>query len=238
MKKTLKFIGILLGTLIIVALLMARFYPLKTYKVEAEGWTPLIDEALALKHQPIIYTDEAYGMPESIRYRAAKNENGHTHIAYHIFWAGERNPHTGFYPFLNRWLYTGGLSLQKTMFGKGDIEVIEIVLDESGHVMACNYETAKAYDPSAFSVSHEWVQASGETYVKDMAFEVISWNHLFDLKSISEMENHANLKKANLELTYFDQETWEAYEMFKATNTALKKNRAHFDYERLSGETR
>lgn len=238
MKKILKITGIGLGILFVLGLILARFYPLAKYEVEAKGWTPLMDEALALKHQPIIYVDEAYGQPEGMAYRAAKNDVGEIHIAYHVFWAGESNPHEGFYPFLNRWLYTGGLSLQKTMFGKGDIEVIEIVLNEAGQVLECNYETAISYDPSAFSVSHEWVTVKGEDYVKGMAFEVISWNHLFDLKAISEMENQGASKKIDLELKYFDQETWEAYEMFKATNTALKKNRAHFEYERLSGETR
>ena len=234
MKLTLrKKIGLILILIIIVLLLFARFYPISHFETVIEGWQPIKDDALAIKYQPQIYATNSTGLPTEIRYRAAKDIDGTIHIAYHVFWDNEQNPNDGFYPWLNRMIYTGGLGLQKIMFGKGDIEVIEIVIDSQGDVIECQYETAKSYDATAFSVSHEWVQVDHHI---NMGFEVISWNHLFDMKAQSELDQNPSLIKMDLACSYFDDETWKEYEMFKETNTFLKKNRAHFDYERLSAE--
>lgn len=234
MKRTLwKKIGLILILLIVVLFLIARFYPVSHFDTVIEGWQPIQDDALAIKYQPQIYADEAYGLPTEIRYRAAKDNDGNVHIAYHIFWDSEQNPNDGFYPWLNRMIYTGGLSLQKMMFGKGDIEVIEIAINPNGTVIQCQYETAKSYDETAFSVSHEWVRADHHI---NMGFEVISWNHLFNMSPQTDLDQNHSLIKTNLKISYFDDETWKAFEMFKETNTFLKKNRAHFEYERVSAE--
>ncbi len=227
--------GFLVACLLALFMLYARFYPTETFTLTSEGMTPYRNDDLAQKHTPIIYSSVEYGYPSKILYRAAQDTTGNTYIAYHIFWEGESNPHSGLLPALNRWLYTGGLKLQRVMFGPKDIEVIEVKLNPSGDVVRLQYETAKAYDPKGFSVAHQWVVREGDALNENVVFQVISWNHLFD--AVPEGNIDASLyTRASLYASYFTQVDWEHYEMFKPTNTKLKKNRAHFDYERLSAE--
>lgn len=213
----------------------ARFYPVEKFGTDTGGMRPIRNDALAVANAPVIYSTEAYGFPYQMAYRAAIDEQGNTYLAYHIFWKGESNPHSGILPSLNRWLYTGGLKLQKTMFGPGDIEVIEIVLDQSGARKSIRYETAKDYDPKGFSVAHQWVKLEGAQFQDNTVFKVISWNHLFDALLESEVDQEKYLRR-DVPLAYFTNDLWESYEMFKPVNTRLKRNRAHFEYERQSVE--
>lgn len=231
-KKVMIFLPLLI---LIILVTYVRFYPIAHYELQVEGMTAIRNDELAALHAPTIYSTPAYEMPTQILYRAAVDDEGNTYLAYHIFWDGESNPHSGLLPFLNRWLYTGGLKMQKTMFGPGDIEVIEVKLNPDGESVRIKYETAKDYDPKAFSVSHQWVTLDQGEFNEETVFKVISWNHLFDAVDESQVD-HSEYIQAEMPLSYFTEEKWEKYEMFKPTNTLIKRNRAHFDYERESAE--
>jgi len=166
-----------------------------------------------------------------VLYRASRDENGNTHIAYHPVWEHETNPAPGLMPLLSRMLYTGGLRIQRTMFGKGDVEVVGFVIDPKGTIVKIDYETAKDYDPKKFGVTHSDVSVKGK-FFPPVAFRVVSWNHLFDLLkpgSGGPGPDEADVKPAP---SYFTRQLWEEYGMFKRRETRLKKNRAHYLYER------
>ena len=232
--------------------LFALLVPTEKFESDIVGFEPIKSDELALKFAPVLLADMAYGAPTELLYRASVDEAGNTYIAYHVVWAGESNPNEGVLPFLNRLIYTGGLKLQKTMFGKGDVEVIEMMLSPEEELIRVQYETAENYDSKAFSVSHAPVILEGEPLKQlltqtqgKLIFRVISWNHLFDVERSkvesapveSAPENNSVVSTSVYQLfelnpSYFTESKWQAFEMFKATNTRLKKNRAHFEYER------
>ncbi|MBK6607543.1 MAG: hypothetical protein IPG24_19185 [Leptospiraceae bacterium] len=93
------------------------------------GFTPIKDNELANRYAPLLAIGSEHGDPFAIYYRASKDLEGNTHITYHYFWEKEENTHSGTGPFFNRNIYTGGIKLQKSMFGKGDIEMVSFMID-------------------------------------------------------------------------------------------------------------
>lgn len=195
-------------------------------KLQPAEFSPLRDDELARKFLPVFDCPPEFGAIIAVYYRAAIDASGLVHIAYHPVWSHERNDAPGFAPFLSRSLYTGGLSLQRLMFGKGDVESVALTIDLSrGSVLAIEYERAKEYDPSAFSVTHESVEERGDFEIP-IVFEVMSWNHLFRrLQTAKEINS-------SISVEYFTSALWEEYGMQKNPPTRIQKDRAHFAWER------
>ncbi|MBI3396616.1 MAG: hypothetical protein HY042_12315 [Spirochaetia bacterium] len=208
------------------------YVPVKKSPSATPGFTPMRDDALALKYVPVLYTG-AFETPHSLYYRAARDEAGRRHITYHYVWDYERNEADGFGPLMSRLLYTGGLRLQRLMYGKGDIEMVSVVIDSSGDVIDVVYETAEGYDPRQFGVAHRTIRTEGKA-VLPLRFRVVSWNHLFERLDTGSTPASPAGTRVELPLRYFDRELWEDYEMWKPTETVLKKSRAHQPYERLA----
>jgi hypothetical protein len=194
------------------------------------GYEPFRDDALAAKYRPAFECPAEFGPILALYYRAARDGSGLVHIAYHPVWARERNDAPGFKPALSRSLYTGGLSLQRLMFGKGDIESVGLTLDpKSGDVVEVAYETAAGYNPSDFSVKHESVVVKGPLSLP-IGFRVVSWNHLFSLEKAGGAPLAGSASA--IPLSYFTPEIWREYGMWKDPETRLRKDRAHFEWER------
>ena len=226
-KKKNFFLIILIGITIILLLLI--FIPTKTNSTDIGNYTIIRDDDLAIKFAPIIYTNNEFEIPKKLYYRAAFDEHENYHIAYHILWDREINKTKGFMPFFNKCLYTNGLKIQSLMYGKGDIEVIEVILDKNKSPKTLTYETCKNYNPKDFSVEHSKVSID-KPINSPFKFEVISWNHLFNY--ISNDQSNDNLNEVTLKPEYFTEQLWTNFEMFKVKETFFKKNRAHFIYER------
>lgn len=192
----------------------------RTNSLETPEFEPIRDDALAGKYAPAIVSPEEFGQPDALYYRAARS-NGKLYITYHFVWAGESNPAAGFLPWLNRNVYTGGLRLQKTMFGKGDVEMISLAIDSAGNLDEVIYETAENHDPSDFGVKHSTVRTVAKP---PLVFRVVSWNHLFVLEESG--------TGRRLQPEYFSASLWDEYEMVKEKETILKRSRAHQPYER------
>lgn len=229
MKRGLKIV-ILVLILITTAVIIVLNIPIKQFSNEVGDFLVIRDDEIAKKYAPIVLTTNEYGQATNLYYRAAKDKEGNVYIAYHFLWTTEANKTKGLKPFLNRYLYTGGLSLQRFMYGKGDIEVIEIKLDNKGKVERITFETPENYDPYAFSVKHKKVVLEGDIE-QNPKFKVASWNHLFyyvhDDKKIE-----GNFIENKLEPSYFEENLWNEYKMFKDKETILRKNRDHYEYER------
>ncbi|HBO42158.1 MAG TPA: hypothetical protein DD477_13215 [Spirochaetaceae bacterium] len=206
------------------------------------GWQAVRDDAIAARFAPLLHVPAEYGILEAVYYRAAISPDGRLHLAYHPVWAFERNANSGFLPLLNRLVYTGGLSLQRLMFGNGDVELIVCVLDPAGQqIEEVWYERPAGYDPAAFSVSHEpRREAFGEAGRPEL--RVASWNHLFEpgglngsLSGNGVSNQIADQSAAVTTIppipAYFDAALWAAYRMTKSRPTRLFKHRAHFDWE-------
>jgi len=173
--------GVLAGIVVALALGFLGLLVIPRGTAQAfphEGWTPLRDDGLARAHLPGLRSRADYGSPVATFYRAARAADGSVYIGYHFVWDGEANPAPGLGPALSRAIYTGGLSLQRLMFGKGDVELIVVELGPDGAARAYAFEEALDYDPASFSVTHAPARhtlAPGERAV----LEVMSWNHLF-----------------------------------------------------------
>jgi hypothetical protein len=186
-------------------------------------FTPIKDDSFAAKFTPKVFKSNQFGNPFAIFYRASKDKEGKIFITYHFVWEGERNDSSGFGPFMSRNIYTGGLSLQKTMFGKGDIELVSLVIEKE-KIISIEYETAENYDPSKFGVKHKKVKL--DTVPKEFYFEVISWNHLFELREKSDGKEFVILTPS-----YFTETLWQEYRMTKEKTGFFSRNRAHKEYE-------
>jgi hypothetical protein len=212
----------------------ALLFPSGPKRRPVEGYTPLRDDALAARYRPLIDCPPEFGPLLALYYRAAKDSGGLVHIAYHPLWAREVNNAPGFSPFLSRSLYTGGLSLQRLMYGKGDIESVALTLDPaSGEIRRVDYETAESYSPSRFSVTHKAVGVAGPLALP-VRFRVVSWNHLFSLEKDS--PTPAARGDAEAPLQYFSSALWREYSMVKDPNTLLREDRAHFEWEEKAAE--
>jgi len=238
---------------VIVAILLVLvcfvvWYPTGKKEAPPACYTPLRDDDLAARYRPVFDCPAEFGPIVALYYRAARDDSGVIHIAYHPLWAGERNDTKAFGPFLSRILYTGGLSLQRLMYGPGDIETIGLAIDPaSGKITEVDYETAADYDPSSFSVKHQDVSLKG-SFDPPLRFQVASWNHLFALEentaasaeaasgnavtSGAAPRAEAALTAAAAPLSYFTPELWAKYAIWKNPETILRKDRAHFPWER------
>lgn len=194
-------------------------------RYDAANYTPFQDDELAFRYRPFL-KESADDRPEKLLYRASKDSEGMIYLAYHFIWSGEENTSTGFMPFLSRNIYTGGLSLQASLYGKGDIELIALKISPDGQILELNYETADQYSASDFSVKHKTI-VEKETLQLPLQFEVISWNHLF--KRIDTSGDKFSLKPE-----YFSEDLWQEYEMVKPKETFYSRHRAHKLYERQS----
>lgn len=224
--------GGVLATLAL-AVLFLYFMPTGAPEAPPAYYRPVRDDGLAARYAPDIFCSPEFGSLLALYYRAAVDERtALVHIAYHPLWRYERNDAQGPMPFLSRTLYTGGLSLQRLMFGKGDVESLALTVDPlSGAVVALEYETARDYDPAAFSVTHEPLREEG-VFSAPLSFEVISWNHLF------RRVNASGSAAAVLPVQYFTDKAWREYRMVKNPRTRIQKDRAHFVWERVSAEER
>lgn len=208
--------------LVIIALVALPYGEAKAFPLE--GWEPLRDDALARAHLPGLRSPAAYGSPIAVKYRAARRSDGSVFIGYHFIWEREENPAPGLGPALSRALYTGGLSLQRLMFGKGDVELVVVELEADGRARAFSYEEAAGYDPSSFAVTH--APARRELAPGDRALlTVMSWNHLFRALPTGSAVD------ADPPLSYFEEEAWRAYGMHKARPSFLRRDRALAPWE-------
>jgi len=144
-------------------------------------------------------------------------------IAYHPVWLYEKDERKkGMDAIFNKLFYTGGLKLQKKIFGPGDVETIEIVVDkQSGKIIRIRYESA----------SHQKQEKTGEELEKISKpyFEVTTWNHMFDLISPEQAQGK---KIYELKPEYFSKELWDYYRMTKKKQSLLSQDRAHMEWER------
>ncbi|MBK8397304.1 MAG: hypothetical protein IPL26_18975 [Leptospiraceae bacterium] len=192
------------------------------------GFTPIKDDEFAKRYAPSLESGSIHGDPFAIYYRASKDLEGNTHITYHYFWEKEENTGSGMGPFFNRNIYTGGIKLQKSMFGKGDIEMVSFMIDKSGKIQQVEYETAENYEPNKFGVKHKHVERNG-FHKEPVLFKVISWNHLFDYIGDNTINTPNTIR---LIPQYFNQSLWEEYAMVKEKESFLSRNRAHKPYEK------
>ena len=196
---------------------------------DAPGYTPLRDDAIARRYAPIL-DPGAFGSAERLLYRMARGPEGNLHVVYHFIWPGETNDGPGLLPLLNRMVYSGGLHLQKTIFGPGDIELVQLEINATGQVTRVRYETPDDHDAADFSVRHRTVELSDRAFPARSLLRVVSWNHLFEyVDGAVPGDSYQQLEPA-----YFDRELWEHYEMFKLRETFLARNRAHADFERIA----
>ena len=197
-----------------------------------ENFYPIKDDTLAEKYAPLLEAGSKYGDPYALYYRASIDNEENRHITYHYAWEKEENSGSGIGPFLSRNIYTGGLKLQKVLFGKGDVELVSFIIDPSGKIVQVEYETAENYDPKKFAVTHLHI-VRDEFHQEPVLFKVISWNHLFNYvkDNASHSENTIKLKPQ-----YFTEKLWREYEMVKEKETFFSRSRAHKEYEREFAE--
>lgn len=225
MKKLMAFtiFIILIGSL---ELLAEENITQKTYKA-------IRNDKLAQKYSPQFIPLSNYDKPFTIYYRCAIDEKGNTYLAYHPTWTKEENSTSGLLPWLNRNIYTGGLKLQKILYGPGDIEAIAITIAPSGKIIFIQYERGANYNPKNFSVKHESIKLNG-SFSTPIIFRITTWNHLFEF--IEKPSNDTAAKSLNFKPEYFTTERWNYYQMIKIKENALSKNRAVFEWELISAE--
>lgn len=196
------------------------------------NFTPIKDDELAKRYAPLLISRSEHGDPFGLYYRASKDVEGNTYITYHYFWEKEENAFgTGVGPFFSRNIYTGGLKLQKTMFGKGDIELVSFIIDPSGKIQHVEYETAENYDPNKFGVKHKHIERNG-FHKEPLLFKVMSWNHLFNY--VQDNASNANNSTNVIRLTpvYFNEKLWQEFEIVKEKESFFSRSRAYKEYEK------
>jgi len=222
-------------SMVLTCLLMAGvFAPAHSDSGGVEGCCicPGMAAGLAQKYAPVfIQGEEIPAEPERLLYRAATGEDcRELFLAYHVVWPFENDPRKGFWPAVTRATYTGGLRLQRVIYGPGDVEVVGLVIDlGSGKVKKVTYETAD-YDKKK-DVIHVPVELTGDEVPQynPLAFEVVSWNHLFVLADRPAEEDDEKVYR--LEPEPFTQELWKHYRMTKKRRHALSRDRAHYGWE-------
>lgn len=201
----------------------------------APGFTPVKDDGAAGIYAPSLLSNDTFGFPRKCYYRAARDASGNLHIAYHPVWEYERNDSGGIMPLLSRMFYTGGLKIQRIMFGMGDVEVIALTLDRKGTGTELRYERPKNYNPATFTVGHEKVVLRGP-FATMPAFRVSSWNHLFEKADGADAAPRSGERAWRCTPEYFTDALWEEYTMVRLKETRLRKSRAHFEWERTSAK--
>ncbi len=223
MKKTIWLCLIILGGII--------FLSLPTLS-QAECCLDKMDfEKMVLDYAPLILqAEDIPAEPQSLLYRATTSDDCKTlYLAYHIVWPFEQDPRPGFWPALTRLTYTGGLKFQQVIYGPGDVEVLFFTVDlDSMKIRELYYETAD-YDKKG-NVIHVDVNLdeSEIPHYSPLAFQAISWNHMFDL-----LEGPPDGTVAEFKLTPepFTDELWAYYRITKKRQTPLSKDRAHLEWE-------
>lgn len=230
MKKIIISVIVILLVILIGFVTYVANKTVRVNETDIPGFTPIKNDILADKYCPYVISNSEYGFPYAVYYRASVDDKGNTYIAYHYFWEREVNNTKGFVPWLSRNIYTGGLKLQKIMFGKHDIEVIGLVIDKKNKITKVIYESPENYNPNDFSVKHKTNEIT-QNIILPLRFKVGSWNHLFQ-----HVDRNYNLQKGEKEVyikpQYFTQPLWDEFTMFKKEETALKQNRAHYPWER------
>ncbi|MEM7180709.1 MAG: hypothetical protein AAF518_07340 [Spirochaetota bacterium] len=214
------------GLCAVLVFLFCQFCSSIPTKKDVPGFSPIRDDSFAEKYRPFLLLADKEIPPEKLLYRASKDAQGNIHLAYHFVWAKEENTHSGFYPFLSRNLYTGGLSLQKVLFGKEDVELISLVMSPTREILQVTYEIPENYSPSDFSVKHRTVTEK-DNLSFPLVFQVISWNHL-----VKRIPSPAKKQLFSLPVRYFDRELWREYSMVKDSESTFNRHRAHRLYER------
>lgn len=259
MKKKAAVRALSIAALVISLILFALYWPIGVKETPPEDYIPFQEDDLALRYCPVFESPSSFEPVVAIYYRAARDREGNIHMAFHPVWKREINRYSGWGAFLSRSIYTGGLSLQRIMFGKGDVESIGVTIDPQGDVVVLEYETAKDYHPDSFSVTHFPIREEGKVSLP-LRFRVISWNHLFSRKgneaSAKIMAGITGTEAGTMPETYetfdaegadvpsarsvpfgyFSAKLWSDYAMWKNPETILRKNRSHFVWER--GTTR
>lgn len=234
MKKVI----LIISVIFMISLIIILNVPIKWEQTEFSNFQPLKVEGIAKKFAPVFYVEnEDFKKPVKLYYRASKDEYDNIYIAYHPVWKEEINNEKGLIPMLNRIIYTGGLGIQEIMFGKGDVESIEIVIDKNSKVKQIVYETVDQYNPKQFSVKHKKISVTDPNIKNTAVFKVISWNHLFKFLgeadgTLNEEYKSEKNKFCKLVPQYFTEDLWKEYEMTKRYETLIKRNRAHFEYEK------
>jgi len=203
--------------------------PIRETAFTTPGFTPMRNDALALKYTPRFLPHPEYGAPTRIFYRMGQADSGQTHIAYHPFYADESNPHSGAGAMLSRMIYTGGYNLKNRMYGPADIELVEVIVQKTGQIKSVFYEDVKDYRPGAFSVTHLPITEINPSL--PLCFEVKTWNHMVALRK----PDHCT-KIATLKAEYFSELLWNEYKMLKKHEAILRRNRAHKIYERVAAQ--
>ncbi len=224
--------------LIHVAFLILIFPVFLIAGSQEKGLANFRDDDLAQRYALVIVQDDSIpAKPERLLYRMARgkheNDGEILKIAYHVVWPFEKDSRKGFYSWWTRVTYTGGLKLQKIIYGPGDVEGIELTVDaESGKIIKVVYETAD-WDEKG-RVIHVPMEETGAEIPSDhqLVFRVVSWNHMFDLISESEVKEEPRYE---LVPEYFSEELWHYYSMTKKKQTPLKRDRAHFEWEVEAG---
>lgn len=188
------------------------------------------DQALAEKYCPVIVQGEGIEPePSHIYYRMARDES-RIFIACHVAWPYEKDESRGLAAAWNKLFYTGGLKLQRKIFGPEDIEVVELVVDRpSGKIIRIRYESAELA-PAGGKVKQNHVGREADGAEPPVYFETISWNHMFALVGEEEL---AGKKLYRLAPEYFSQERWDYYRMSKKRQSLLSQDRAYFSWELL-----
>lgn len=212
------------------------FFPVGEKVQKTEEFSPLQDDRLAETFCPQIIPHELYGAPEIILYRLAKDKNDNYYLACHPVYAHEKNPHTTFWAFLNRILYTGGLSLQRWIFGPKDIELFVVKLNKNLKLQSIEYEDAdwelaeKKRLPGLykdFLVIHQKKTLSQNNLT--LCFAISSWNHMHSPRPMDACQNIPKTPVA-----FFSEELWQKYGMTKTPPTLLRKHRAFRNFEILN----
>ncbi len=207
-------------------------------------------QELVSRYAPVLVQGEDIPAPPGeLLFRAATSEDCRTlRLAYHVVWEFERDPGKGFWPALTRATYTGGLRLQRIIFGPGDVEALALDVDlETSRVTRVRYETArygKRGEVIHVPVVKEWGDVPD---YNPLYFEVISWNHLFDLLEAppgkaADKESKGTLnpgsgstaagrKVYRLDPEPFTDELWKHYRMTKKREHMLSRDRAHYCFE-------
>ena len=191
----------------------------------------LHDDALAQKYCPVIVQDKGIE-PEvtHIYYRMGEDE-GRILIAYHVTWPYEKDESKGMAAAWNKLFYTGGLKLQRQIFGPEDNEVIEVSVDKkTGNIIRLRYESAEVSKIEE-KVKQNHMGTEEKSAELPLYFETITWNHMFAHIRPDQVSGKRVYK---IEPVYFTQERWEYYQMSKKHQTPLSQDRAYYKWELLT----
>jgi len=186
------------------------------------------DQALAERYAPVIAQGEGIEPAPDHLYYLMADSPGRIFIAYHVSWPYEKDETKGLAAAFNKVFYTGGLKLQKKIFGPEDIEVVELVIDkQSGEIARVRYESAEV-EKKGNKVKQNHQGREAENVKPPVYFETITWNHMFALISPEELGAR---KVYQLQPEYFSAERWEYYKMAKKRRSLFSQDRAYFSWE-------